>query len=37
MKRIFLCLATNLAIVLVLGITLCLLGFERILDDQPVI
>jgi Zn-dependent protease with chaperone function len=36
MKRIFLYLATNLAIVLVLGITLRLLGFERILDEQGV-
>ena len=34
MKRIFMFLATNLAIVLVLGITLRLLGFERILDEQ---
>jgi heat shock protein HtpX len=36
MKRIFLYLATNLAIVLVLGITLRLLGFERLLDEQGV-
>ncbi len=36
MKRIFLYLATNLAIVLVLGITLRLLGFERFLDEQGV-
>jgi heat shock protein HtpX len=36
MKRIFLFLATNLAIVVVLGITLRLLGFERILDEQGV-
>ena len=36
MKRIFLYLATNLAIILVLGITLRLLGFERILDEQGV-
>ena len=36
MKRIFLYLATNLAIVLVLGITLRLLGFERILDEPGV-
>ena len=36
MKRIFLYLATNLAIVLVLGIPLRLLGFERILDEQGV-
>jgi len=34
MKRIFLFLATNLAIIVVLSITLRLLGFERILDDQ---
>lgn len=36
MKRILLFLATNLAIVLVLSITLRLLGFERILDEQGV-
>ena len=36
MKRIFLYLATNLAIVLVLGITLRLPGFEQILDEQGV-
>ena len=36
MKRIFLFLATNLAIVVVLGISLRLLGFERILDEQGV-
>jgi heat shock protein HtpX len=36
MKRVFLFLATNLAIVVVLGITLRLLGFERILDEQGV-
>lgn len=36
MKRIFLFLATNLAIIVVLSITLRLLGFERILDDQGV-
>jgi heat shock protein HtpX len=36
MIRIVLYLATNLAIVLVLGITLRLLGFERILDEQDV-
>ena len=36
MKRIFLFLATNLAIVLVLSITLRLLGFERFLDEQGV-
>ncbi len=34
MKRVFLFLATNLAIVVVLSITLRLLGFERILDEQ---
>ncbi|MDR4515210.1 protease HtpX [Nitrosomonas sp.] len=34
MKRIFLFLATNLAIVIVLSVTLRLLGFERILDEQ---
>jgi heat shock protein HtpX len=36
MKRIFLYLATNLAIVLVLGITLRLPGFEQFLDEQGV-
>lgn len=36
MKRMFLFLATNLAIVVVLGISLRLLGFERILDEQGV-
>ncbi|MGD8568805.1 MAG: protease HtpX [Gammaproteobacteria bacterium] len=36
MKRVFLFLATNIAIVLVLGITLRLLGFEGILDQQGV-
>lgn len=36
MKRILLFLATNLAIIVVLSITLRLLGFERILDDQGV-
>ena len=36
MKRIFLFLATNLAIILVLSITLRLLGFERLLDEQGV-
>jgi len=35
-KRIFLFLATNLAIILVLSITLRLLGFERLLDEQGV-
>ncbi|MDX5409179.1 MAG: protease HtpX [Thauera sp.] len=34
MKRIFLFLATNIAIVLVLSVTLQLLGVERILDEQ---
>jgi len=34
MKRIFLFLATNLAVVLVLSITLRLLGVDRILDEQ---
>ncbi len=34
MKRILLFLATNFAIVIVLSITLRLLGFERILDEQ---
>ncbi len=36
MKRIVLFLATNLAIIVVLSITLRLLGFERILDAQGV-
>jgi heat shock protein HtpX len=36
MKRVFLFLATNLAIVIVLSVTLRLLGFERILDEQGV-
>jgi heat shock protein HtpX len=36
MKRIFLFLATNLAIIAVLSVTLRLLGFERILDEQGV-
>jgi heat shock protein HtpX len=34
MKRIFLFLATNLAIVLVLSVTLRLLGVDQILDEQ---
>ena len=34
MKRILLFLATNLAIVVVLSITLRLLGVEKILDAQ---
>ncbi len=34
MKRVILFLATNLAIIVVLSITLRLLGFERILDAQ---
>ena len=36
MKRIFLFLATNIAIMLVLSITLRLLGIERILDEEGV-
>ena len=36
MKRILLFLATNLAVVLVLSVTLRLLGVERILDQQGV-
>ncbi len=36
MKRILLFLGTNLAIIVVLGITLRLLGVERILDEQGV-
>jgi len=36
MKRVLLFLATNLAILLVLSITLRLLGVERILDEQGV-
>ena len=36
MKRIFLFLATNMAILLVLSLTLRLLGIERILDEQGV-
>lgn len=36
MKRILLFLATNLAVVVVLSITLRLLGVERILDEQGV-
>ena len=36
MKRIMLYLATNLAIIVVLGITMRLFGFERILDEQGV-
>ena len=36
MKRIFLFVATNLAIILVLSITLRLLGVDRILDQQGV-
>lgn len=36
MKRVFLFLATNLAIIVVLSITLRLLGVERILDAQGV-
>jgi heat shock protein HtpX len=36
MKRVFLFLSTNLAIIVVLSITLRLLGVERILDEQGV-
>ena len=36
MKRIFLFLMTNLAVILVLSITLRLLGVDRILDEQGV-
>lgn len=36
MKRIFLFLATNLAIILVLSITLRLIGFEGFLDQQGI-
>jgi heat shock protein HtpX len=36
MKRIFLFLATNLAIIVVLSISLRLMGVERILDEQGV-
>ncbi|MDH3443110.1 MAG: zinc metalloprotease HtpX, partial [Deltaproteobacteria bacterium] len=36
MKRVFLFLATNLAIIVVLGITLRVLGVESILDAQGV-
>jgi len=36
MKRIFLFLATNLAIIIVLSISLRLLGVERILDEQGI-
>lgn len=36
MKRVILFLATNLAIIVVLGITLRLLGVERILDQQGI-
>ena len=36
MKRIALFLATNIAIIVVLSITLRILGFERILDEQGV-
>ena len=34
MKRIFLLVATNVAILLVLSVTLRLLGVDRILDEQ---
>ena len=36
MKRVFLFLATNIAIMVVLSITLRLLGFEGILDERGV-
>jgi heat shock protein HtpX len=36
MKRVFLFIVTNLAIILVLSVTLRLLGVERILDEQGV-
>ncbi len=36
MKRILLFLGTNIAILLVLGIILRLLGVDRILDEQGV-
>ena len=36
MKRVFLFLATNLAIIIVMSITFRLLGFEGILDEQGV-
>lgn len=36
MKRVFLFLATNIAILVVLSITLSLLGVDRILDEQGV-
>ena len=36
MKRVFLFLATNIAIIFVLSITLRILGVERILDEQGV-
>jgi heat shock protein HtpX len=36
MKRVILFLLTNLAVVLVLGVVLRLLGFERILDERGV-
>jgi len=34
MKRIFLYIVTNLAIVFVLSVTLRLLGIDRMLDEQ---
>ena len=34
MKRIFLFLATNLAVIVLLGIILRLIGFEGILDER---
>src|SRR5210317_1378980 len=36
MKRVFLFLATNIAILVVLSITLSLLGVDRVLDEQGV-
>ena len=36
MKRVFLFLATNIAILAVLSITLSLLGVDRVLDEQGV-
>ena len=36
MKRIFLFLATNLAVIVLLGIILRLIGFEGILDERGV-
>jgi heat shock protein HtpX len=36
MKRLFLFLLTNLAVIFVLSISLRLLGVERILDEQGI-